>query len=113
MAAVADAGIKQIDYLVSTHYHVDHIGNLVEVAKRIPVGTFVDHGPTVEGPDVTQIPPGPDGLPITKPREQIEGFQAAYAELYFTDKTWPDFAEDDVDAAIFEFGRRKRKFGGL
>ena len=82
MAAIADAGVKQIDYLVSTHYHVDHIGNLVELAKRIPVGTFVDHGPTVEGPDVPQVPPGPDGVPITKPREQIEGFQAAYAELY-------------------------------
>ena len=82
MAAIADAGVKQIDYLVSTHYHVDHIGNLTELAKRIPIGTFVDHGPTVEGPDVTQIPPGPDGLTLTKPREQIEGFQAAYAELY-------------------------------
>jgi competence protein ComEC len=82
MAAIADAGVKQIDYLVSTHYHVDHIGNLVELSKRIPVGTYVDHGPTVEGPEVTQIPPGPDGLTITKPREQIEGFQAAYAELY-------------------------------
>jgi competence protein ComEC len=82
MAAIADAGVKQIDYLVSTHYHVDHIGNLVELAKRIPVGTFVDHGPTVEGPDVPQVPPGADGLAITKPKEQIEGFQAAYAELY-------------------------------
>jgi competence protein ComEC len=82
MAAIADAGVKQIDYLVSTHYHVDHIGNLVELAKRIPVGTFVDHGPTVEGPEVTQIPPGADGLAITKPKEQIEGFQAAYADLY-------------------------------
>jgi beta-lactamase superfamily II metal-dependent hydrolase len=82
MAAIADAGVKQIDYLVSTHYHVDHIGNLVELARRIPVGTFVDHGPTVEGPDVPQVPPGPDGVPITKPREQIEGFQAAYADLY-------------------------------
>src|SRR4051812_5420938 len=82
MAAIADAGVKQIDYLISTHYHVDHIGNLVELAKRIPVGTFVDHGPTVEGPDVKQIEPGPDGLTITKPREQVEGFQAAYAELY-------------------------------
>ena len=82
MAAIADAGVKQIDYLISTHYHVDHIGNLTELAKRIPIGTFVDHGPTVEGPDVTQIPPGPDGLTLTKPREQIEGFQAAYAELY-------------------------------
>src|SRR5918994_3521072 len=82
MAAIADAGVKQIDYLVSTHYHVDHIGNLVQLAKRIPVGTFVDHGPTVEGPEVTQVPPGPDGLAITKPREQIAGFQAAYADLY-------------------------------
>jgi competence protein ComEC len=82
MAAIADAGVKQIDYLLSTHYHVDHVGNLVDLAKRVPVGTFVDHGPSVEGPDVPQIPPGPDGIPITKPREQIQGFQAAYAELY-------------------------------
>jgi hypothetical protein len=82
LAAIADAGVKQIDYLVSTHYHVDHIGNLVDLARRVPVGTFVDHGPTVEGPSVPQVAPGPDGLPLTKPREQIEGFQAAYADLY-------------------------------
>ncbi len=82
MAAITDAGVKQIDYLISTHYHVDHIGNLVELAGRIPVGTFVDHGPTVEGPDVPQVAPGPDGIPVTKAREQIEGFQAKYAELY-------------------------------
>lgn len=82
MAAIADAGVKQIDYLISTHYHVDHIGNLVELAKRIPIGTFVDHGPTTEGPEVPQVAPGPDGIPVTKAREQIEGFQAAYAELH-------------------------------
>src|SRR3954463_5383383 len=82
MSAIADAGVKQIDYLISTHYHVDHIGNLVELAARIPIGTFVDHGPTVEGPNVPQVAPGPDGIPITKPREQIEGFQATYADLY-------------------------------
>lgn len=40
-------------------------------------------------------------------------YQAAYAELYFTEKTWPEFSDADVDAAIAEFGRRKRKFGGL
>ncbi len=40
-------------------------------------------------------------------------YQAAYAELVFTDKTWPDFADADVEAAIAEFGRRKRKFGAL
>src|SRR4051812_24016803 len=82
MAAIGDAGVKQIDYLISTHYHVDHIGNLMELAARIPIGTFVDHGPTVEGPNVPQVAPGPEGIPVTKPREQIEGFQAAYADLY-------------------------------
>jgi undecaprenyl diphosphate synthase len=40
-------------------------------------------------------------------------YQAAYAELFFTEKTWPDFSESDVDAAITEYGRRQRKFGGL
>jgi beta-lactamase superfamily II metal-dependent hydrolase len=82
MAAITDAGVKKIDYLISTHYHVDHIGNLVELAGRIPIGTFVDHGSTVEGPNVPQVPPGPDGVPVTKAREQIENFQATYAELY-------------------------------
>src|SRR6266480_3501785 len=64
MAAISDAGVKQIDYLISTHYHVDHIGNLVELAACIPIGTFVDHGPTVEGPNVPQVAPGADGIPI-------------------------------------------------
>jgi len=82
MAAIADAGVTQIDYLVSTHYHVDHIGNVLELAKRIPIGTFVDHGATLEGPNVPQVAAGPDGIPVTKAREQIEGFQAAYADLY-------------------------------
>jgi competence protein ComEC len=82
MAAIDDAGVKQIDYLISTHYHVDHIGGLTELAKRIPIMTYVDHGPTVEGPNVPQLEPGPGGLTLTKPREQIEGFQAAYAEVY-------------------------------
>ena len=48
MAAIADAGLRRIDYLLTTHYHVDHVGGLQELAKRIPIGTFIDHGPTVE-----------------------------------------------------------------
>ena len=64
MAAINDAGLKQIDFLISTHYHVDHIGGLMELAKRIPIAHFIDHGPSVEE------------------REQVQGFQAAYAELY-------------------------------
>ena len=40
-------------------------------------------------------------------------WQAAYAELYFTDKLWPDFSEEDVDLAIDDFNNRKRRFGGV
>ena len=40
-------------------------------------------------------------------------WQAAYAELYFTDKLWPDFSEKDLDEAINEFKRRQRRFGGV
>ena len=39
-------------------------------------------------------------------------WQAAYAELVFYDKYWPDFGNDDFDAALAEFGRRDRRFGG-
>ena len=40
-------------------------------------------------------------------------WQAAYAELYFIDKLWPDLTADDVDAAVEEFKKRKRRFGGI
>ena len=40
-------------------------------------------------------------------------WQSAYAELYFTDTLWPDFSTDDVDAAVENFMKRKRRFGGV
>lgn len=40
-------------------------------------------------------------------------WQAAYAELYFTDKLWPDFGPADVDECVREFYSRKRRYGGL
>ena len=39
-------------------------------------------------------------------------WQAAYAELVFCDKFWPDFSEEDFDAALDEYERRDRRFGG-
>ena len=63
MSAITAAGIKQIDYLVTTHYHTDHIGGMQALAQQVPIKHYVDHGPSVEE------------------REQIAGFQAAYAEL--------------------------------
>ncbi len=38
-------------------------------------------------------------------------WQAAYAELYFCPKYWPDFSEEDFDNALAEYARRQRRFG--
>ena len=52
VSAAKLAGVKQIDYMVVTHYHADHVGGVPQLAERIPIRTFVDHGPSVEsGPE--------------------------------------------------------------
>ena len=40
-------------------------------------------------------------------------WQSAYAELYFCDTLWPDFSKKELDAALIEFAKRNRRFGGL
>jgi undecaprenyl diphosphate synthase len=40
-------------------------------------------------------------------------WESAYAELFFTDRMWPDFGEADLDAALEEFRRRERRFGAV
>jgi competence protein ComEC len=47
-AAAKAAGVKKIDYLIMTHYHGDHAGGVTQLLERIPVKTFVDHGPNRE-----------------------------------------------------------------
>ena len=48
MAAAKDAGLTQIDHLITTHWHGDHFGGMAELAKRIPIRDFIDHGPNVQ-----------------------------------------------------------------
>jgi competence protein ComEC len=42
------AGVTQIDYLLITHYHADHVGGVPAIAARLPIKNFIDHGDTVE-----------------------------------------------------------------
>src|SRR5689334_9007150 len=46
--AAKDAGLKQIDHLIITHYHGDHLGGLAELANRIPIREFNDHGMNIQ-----------------------------------------------------------------
>jgi competence protein ComEC len=56
LAAVRDAGLKQIDYLLVTHFHADHDGGIPELSRLIPIRTFVDHGDP--NPDADKDVPG-------------------------------------------------------
>ena len=49
--AARDAGLKQIDHLVTTHFHIDHFGGAADVAKEIPIVTVYDNGIPQNNPD--------------------------------------------------------------
>ena len=54
VAAARDAGITQIDYLLITHFHVDHDGAVTELAQLMPIRTFIDHSaPSAEADRVS------------------------------------------------------------
>ena len=44
--AAKSAGVKAIDYLIITHYHMDHVGGVPQLVAKLPVKNFVDHGET-------------------------------------------------------------------
>jgi competence protein ComEC len=48
VAAAKHAGVNRIDYLLITHYHMDHVGGVPQLAARLPIRNFIDHGPSVE-----------------------------------------------------------------
>ena len=64
--------------------------------------------------DTADLPPL-DLLIRTSGEVRLSNFlmwQAAYAEMLFLDVLWPDFGREHLEAALAEFGRRERRFGG-
>src|SRR4029078_8706964 len=46
--AIQAAGLKGLDYELITHFHADHYGAIPRLAQEGPIGTFIDHGTSVE-----------------------------------------------------------------
>lgn len=55
MAAVKDAGLTEINHLITTHWHDDHFGAMAEVANRIPIRHYIDHGPSVQSQPASDV----------------------------------------------------------
>ena len=63
LGVLTEAGVTRLDHLFLTHYHGDHYGSLLNIAKRIPVMRFYDHGENIEK------------------REAFTAFRTAYEEI--------------------------------
>jgi undecaprenyl diphosphate synthase len=81
----------------------------LELLSADLVGRMLAHALTAESGEV-------DLLIRTGGEKRLSDFllwESAYAELLFTDRMWPDFDATDLDAALGEFNRRERRFGGV
>lgn len=68
-AAIKAAGLSHVDYLVVSHYHGDHVGGVPDLAARVPIKAFVDHGSEVH-----------DGSPFKLRDEIFQGYLAQRAK---------------------------------
>lgn len=98
----------------------DEIKNAMRaLAKQVQDGTLKPEDITEDSISqnlYTAHMPDPDL--IIRPSGEIRTsnfllWQSAYSEYYFTDVLWPDFSTQDMDAAIADFNRRSRRFGGV
>ena len=46
---------RSIDHLITTHWHGDHFGAMAELAGRIPIRHFIDHGPSVQSQPASDV----------------------------------------------------------
>jgi len=88
---------------------------IVRAARRIAaVGGAIDEASLSASMDRPEMP-DPDLVIRTSGEMRFSNFllwEAAYAELWFTPKLWPDFGADDLAEAVECYRRRSRRFGG-
>ena len=107
------AGNKRTTLAVALNYGAQD--ELVRAATAAAAEGAITEAAIEAHLDTAEMPPL-DLLIRTSGEVRLSNFllwQAAYAELYFTDKLWPDFKPADLQAALDQFGRRERRYGGL
>ncbi|AOE50360.1 isoprenyl transferase [Kangiella sediminilitoris] len=88
--------------------------DIVQAAKKLAEAGQEITEASIEEHLVTSGGPAPDLLIRTGGEERISNFllwQAAYSELYFSPKLWPDFDREALQQAINNFNQRQRRFG--
>jgi undecaprenyl diphosphate synthase len=95
---------------------VDAVRRLAEQARQGTLDPAAIDEVTVNDALYTAGMPDPDLLIRTAGEMRVSNFllwQISYAELWVTDKCWPDFDRAVLHAALKDFARRERKFGGI
>jgi len=120
-AVAKTAGNRRMTLAVALNYGAR--GELVhamrDLAGEVAEGRLrpeaIDEARIEAALDTRDLPPL-DLLIRTSGEQRLSNFllwQAAYAELLFTDTLWPDFDEEAMRSALAEYARRDRRYGGL
>ena len=107
------SGNKRTTLAVALNYGAQD--ELVRAATAAAAAGDITEASIEANLDTADMPPL-DLLIRTSGEVRLSNFllwQSAYAELYFTDRLWPDFTPADLKAALDHFARRDRRYGGL
>jgi undecaprenyl diphosphate synthase len=117
----ATAGNRGLNLVVAFNYGArdELIRAARSLAERVARGEIdpaaIDRAAFEQSLDTAGIP-DPDLIVRTSGEKRISNFllwQAAYAELVFTDVLWPDFGDMEFEAALAEYSARERRYGGV
>ena len=116
--ACAERGTDD-DFVLAVAINYGGRADIVDAVKavlpRAEQGVHVDEA-AISNALYTAGMPDPDLLVRPGGEVRLSNFmlwQAAYAELYFSQVLWPDFGEDEIDRALHAYAQRQRRFGGL
>jgi undecaprenyl diphosphate synthase len=120
-AVARTAGNDRMTVAIALNYgsRTELIGAMRRLAEEVAAGRLapgdIDETRVDASLDTHDLPPL-DLLIRTSGEQRLSNFllwQAAYAELLFVDTHWPDFDENSMRAALAEYARRERRYGGL